>query len=108
MSKDNSSMARRNENIDPSEKSSWEDLPLGSVVPAGNSKKYLTGRWVKGRICWDKEKCTKCNMCVPVCPDSCVLVGKDGKMNGIDEEHCKKCKLCVLACPFSALSFEDE
>jgi ferredoxin len=50
----------------------------------------------------DKEKCTECGVCVEVCPNSLIAIGKDGPQStGMRE--CIACGHCVAACPFDAL-----
>ncbi|MCT4592199.1 MAG: 4Fe-4S binding protein [Candidatus Gracilibacteria bacterium] len=83
-------------------------MPIGAVIPtAGNSVKTLTGKWTPKKIVHIQDKCVKCNKCVPVCPEACILKDKEGKMCGVDVEHCKKCGICVSECPFDALKLED-
>ena len=49
------------------------------------------------------EHCSRCGICVAVCPFE--AISKDEKQNKIilDVEECRVCGLCVSACPLSAI-----
>ncbi len=109
MSKEKKSLAEKNAKVDPSKGNlGWKEIPIGGVVPsAGNSVNYQTGKWTPKETVWDPNICIKCNRCVDICPDSCMLLDKNNKMAGINKEHCKNCGLCVAVCPVKALSIKN-
>ncbi len=79
---------------------SWKEIPIGGINPeAGNAAKYNTGTWRTFKPLWSKEKCIQCKMCWINCPDSSILLDKDGNVAGIDYEHCKGCGICAAVCP---------
>ena len=52
----------------------------------------------------DEEKCTKCGICVELCPMGSIKEEAPGHVEGI----CIKCCGCVKKCPEKALYFDDE
>jgi pyruvate ferredoxin oxidoreductase delta subunit len=81
--------------------------PSGAAVPsAGNAASYKTGGWRSLKPV-KNEKCTNCLICFIYCPDSSVLVNKEGKIS-IDYDHCKGCGICAYECPKEALDMVDE
>ena len=96
----------------------WKSLPTGggTVPSAGNSQKYLTGRWESRRLVFHEKNCINCGLCWPVCPDDSIVFDEQGNMIGVDLDHCKDCGLCTEICPANknpdpekhALVFEDE
>jgi NAD-dependent dihydropyrimidine dehydrogenase PreA subunit len=50
----------------------------------------------------DKEKCTNCGACEPVCPVNAISE-KEGK-RVIDPQTCVDCGACVSTCPVEAIS----
>jgi ferredoxin len=50
----------------------------------------------------DKEKCTNCGACEPVCPVQ-AITEVDGKRI-INAETCVDCGACVSTCPVEAIS----
>lgn len=87
-------------------KVSWRDLTEGMVIAgAGTSRAFPTGEWSAEKPQFLEEKCKQCLLCVPVCPDSCILV-TDYKRGEFDYVHCKGCGICVKACPFGAITME--
>ncbi len=51
----------------------------------------------------DKDKCTKCNLCVKNCP--VFALDERSVLNGGTRITCSKCGKCVEACPSGAISF---
>lgn len=81
----------------------WKEMPAGGINPeAGNAVRYNTGTWRTFKPVWSKEKCIQCKICWIHCPDSSILVDKDGNVTGIDYEHCKGCGICAALCPSKA------
>ena len=56
----------------------------------------------KGRVTYDKSKCTKCHICVKYCPANAIKIGEEGYIE-VDHEKCIRCALCVALCPSKAL-----
>lgn len=50
----------------------------------------------------DQMKCTKCRMCIEVCPSRVIVMGKDGPEMTL-AERCIACGHCVAICPHAAL-----
>ncbi len=50
----------------------------------------------------NKEKCTACGKCEPVCPVE--AISKKGEKYEIDEAKCVSCGLCAGECPVEAIS----
>jgi pyruvate ferredoxin oxidoreductase delta subunit len=87
----------------------WKDITRGGTISdAGNADTFKTGDWRSMKPVWLQEKCKQCLLCYPVCPDTSILVGQDGKRKDFDYDHCKGCGVCVKVCPFKAIDFVDE
>jgi NAD-dependent dihydropyrimidine dehydrogenase PreA subunit len=54
----------------------------------------------------DKEKCTGCGLCVPVCAEG-VLQIVDGKAKVVSEKFCDGLGACIGKCPVGALTIEE-
>ena len=58
-----------------------------------------------GRIEIDFERCKACELCVPVCPKSCIEMGQEINRQGYTAavfarpEDCTGCALCAETCP---------
>lgn len=84
------------------------DAPCVAVCPEGALK-----RASEGPILLDKELCTRCTMCVVVCPFGVIVWDPKGRA----VVKCDQCyerilrgepPACVEACPAGALEFQDE
>ncbi len=49
----------------------------------------------------DVEKCSKCGLCVSVCPHGAILISEEEVK--IDSAFCKGCGLCYSTCPSNAI-----
>jgi heterodisulfide reductase subunit A len=49
-----------------------------------------------------EERCSGCQICVPLCPFSAIEFNKDKKVSQLNEALCKGCGTCVAACPSHA------
>jgi pyruvate ferredoxin oxidoreductase delta subunit len=87
---------------------SWKEMTHGShVFEAGNAVNFHTGDWRSQKPIFMKDKCKQCLLCFPVCPDSAIILGKDGNMEGFDMDFCKGCLVCKEVCKFGAIERED-
>ena len=107
-------MAMVKEKGDPGSKivaqdATWKEVTRGGNIPyPGNAALFLTGDWRSMKPVWVQEKCKQCLLCYPVCPDTAILIGPDGKRTDFDYDHCKGCGVCVKVCPFKAIDFIEE
>jgi Fe-S-cluster-containing hydrogenase component 2 len=49
----------------------------------------------------DKDECTGCETCVPVCPVEAISMVDDKAQ--IDPDTCTECESCVAECPVEAI-----
>ena len=66
--------------------------PGGLEGPAVEVELEIIEAWCKG-----------CDICSRVCPEYCLAVDVDGRLNIIDPEACTGCRLCELLCPDFAI-----
>lgn len=62
----------------------------------------MTGSSGKTLICWDKEQCDLCGLCIAVCPEDDALVFKRASLI-MNFGACRHCGRCLTVCPFNAL-----
>jgi formate hydrogenlyase subunit 6/NADH:ubiquinone oxidoreductase subunit I len=68
---------------------------------------------LRGKMIWDPEKCTGCQLCVKDCPaDALELIVLD-KVNKrfvmrYNEDRCTFCAQCVQSCRFKCLEMSNE
>ncbi len=85
----------------------WEDLTEGLMMFAGGtSKTFHTGEWRTDTPVFLESKCKQCMLCVPVCPDSCIPVVNNRRLQ-FDYDHCKGCGICAKVCPFDAIVMKE-
>ena len=58
--------------------------------------------------CFSCGSCTRCNVCLMVCPDVAISFKEGEREYGIDYDHCKGCGICAVECPRSAMTLEEE
>jgi len=63
----------------------------------------------KGAIVIDIEKCKGCGLCVEVCPQDIIALGKNVNAKGyfyadIINEDCTACENCVMVCPDTVIT----
>jgi len=69
------------------------------ICKAGSSKNNKTGPWrMECRPKFLKKNCIGCNMCVAVCPESCIK-GEGKNTYECNYDYCKGCGLCAIVCP---------
>ncbi len=62
----------------------------------------------RGKIYYDREKCTGCQLCIQVCPAAAVEFLPKEKKIRYHLFRCTFCGQCVEICPVKALLFTDE
>jgi heterodisulfide reductase subunit A-like polyferredoxin len=50
----------------------------------------------------DEERCSGCQVCVPLCPFSAIEFNREAKVSRLNQALCKGCGTCVAACPSQA------
>ena len=50
----------------------------------------------------DAERCSGCQVCVPLCPFTAITYNSEKKVSELNEALCKGCGTCVAACPSGA------
>jgi len=62
----------------------------------------------RGKIAFDGEKCTGCQLCIKVCPTKAIEFMPEKKKVKIFVSRCCFCAQCNDICPTGALSMTDE
>jgi formate hydrogenlyase subunit 6/NADH:ubiquinone oxidoreductase subunit I len=62
----------------------------------------------RGKIQYDKEKCTGCKLCIRVCPSGAIEFKEKDKKIKIYLARCTFCSQCNDACPVDCLSMSNE
>jgi pyruvate ferredoxin oxidoreductase delta subunit len=81
------------------------EIKEGTVVDAGSSLDNKTGNWKTFKPVVDSKKCIKCGRCVVYCPDICIKLDKEIKIN---YDYCKGCGICSTTCPAKAIKMVKE
>ncbi|MDD5626197.1 MAG: 4Fe-4S binding protein [Patescibacteria group bacterium] len=81
-------------------------LPGGIIDKPGSSKDYKTGSWRSQRPVWDKTKCIQCLVCVNYCPENCIPLKEDKRVE-TDFDYCKGCGICAQVCPVKAIIMKE-
>ena len=62
----------------------------------------------RGKIAYDKENCTGCQMCIRVCPTKAIEFIPEEKKVKIFVSRCCFCAQCTEICPKNVLTMTDE
>jgi formate hydrogenlyase subunit 6/NADH:ubiquinone oxidoreductase subunit I len=62
----------------------------------------------RGKICYDKEKCIGCKLCLKVCPSEAIEFKEPEKKIKIFLARCTFCSQCNDICPVSCLRMSNE
>ncbi|MFA6146009.1 MAG: 4Fe-4S binding protein [Patescibacteria group bacterium] len=81
-------------------------LPGGIIDNPGSSKDYKTGSWRSQVPVWDKTKCIQCLACVNYCPENCIPLKEDKRVE-TDFDYCKGCGICAQVCPVKAIIMKE-
>ena len=52
---------------------------------------------------WNKDRCTHCTACVPLCPSDALSLDRVTMKVFFDSDRCILCGLCLKACPYQAV-----
>ena len=77
------------------------------ILNTGNAVLKKTGNWRVEQPIIDLETCTRCGLCVVLCPDGAIALDKEA-YPFIDYDHCKGCMICREICPPNAISARKE
>ena len=63
---------------------------------------------MSSKITIDIERCKGCELCVVVCPKSCITISKRSNKKGYfpaqaDNSDCTGCAMCAIICPDAAI-----
>ncbi len=68
---------------------------------------------LRGKLHWDPEKCSGCQLCVKDCPSDAlelIVLDKANKrfVMRYDVDRCTFCNQCVMSCRFDCLDLSDK
>ena len=81
-------------------------LNIGCSARPGKARDNRTGSWRVFKPVFDHEKCSKCGMCILLCPEGCIEENDD--LPVVDYTYCKGCGLCAKECPQDAIKMVQE
>jgi NAD(P)H-quinone oxidoreductase subunit I len=67
----------------------------------------------RGKLMWNPEKCTGCQLCMKDCPSNAIQILTVDKVNKkfvmrYDMDRCTFCSQCVLNCRFGCLEMSED
>jgi formate hydrogenlyase subunit 6/NADH:ubiquinone oxidoreductase subunit I len=76
-------------------------------------EKSETPAHFRGKLVWDPEKCSGCQLCVKDCPSNAIELITIDKVNKkfvmrYNLDRCTYCAQCVLNCRFGCLEMSEE
>lgn len=86
---------------------SVKEIEEGTIVKSGTSLENKTGNWKTFKPKVDFNKCIHCMKCVMFCPDICIHV-KNNKRLETNLDMCKGCGICASECPVKAIIMVKE
>jgi len=95
---------------------------LGDIVKSffkkPNTEKYPFVRKdapknLRGKLVWDPEKCSGCQLCIKDCPSNAIELLVVDKVNKkfvmrYNMDKCTYCAQCVINCRFNCIEMSDE
>jgi len=82
-------------------------LGLGCSSRPGTSRANRTGSWRTFRPVFVHGRCTKCGLCIQICPEGCISKNSEGFPEP-DLAYCKGCGVCAEECPGEAIEMQKE
>lgn len=81
-----------------------EQYPFEKLAPPDN---------LRGKLVWNPEKCSGCQLCVKDCPSNALELITIDKVNKkfvmrYNLDKCTYCAQCVVSCRFNCLEMSDE
>ena len=86
---------------------SWREIAPAGVC-SKSSTTFSTGDWKTYMPVRDLEKCTRCLLCVILCPDGAIHWNPDKADIEFDYGFCKGCGICANECPTKAITMKLE
>jgi pyruvate ferredoxin oxidoreductase delta subunit len=84
------------------------ELTIGAIVKEpGSTLKNKTGSWRSVKPIVDRKRCIKCGRCWQFCPDSAIIMDKEGKST-VNYDYCKGCGICAEECPVKCIAMVKE
>ena len=90
-------------------KGHWFDIPVYSwLISIMYRHRTLVDIWKRMfPYVIDKEKCTKCGICIKLCPENS-LVMDEKKGIPVNDSNCTLCQRCFAFCPSNAIQIGDK
>jgi pyruvate ferredoxin oxidoreductase delta subunit len=82
-------------------------LSIGCRARPGKARNNKTGSWRVFKPIFNHEKCSKCGLCMTICPEGCVHDSGD-ELFIPDYSYCKGCGICAEECPADAIEMKQE
>lgn len=91
----------------------WQSLWQKPVTQKYPFERIEAPERLRGKLVWDPEKCTGCNLCSKDCPaDAIEIITIDKKAKRFVMQYhmdrCTYCAQCVESCRFSCIDMSDE
>jgi pyruvate ferredoxin oxidoreductase delta subunit len=81
-------------------------LNVGCAARPGKAPENRTGSWRVFKPVMHADRCSRCGLCVLICPESSIKEDNDRLV--IDYDYCKGCGLCAEECPSDAIEMVQE